>query len=563
MSLLFTFLANLWRALRNARRRLFGRPPDYVWLEVSGALPQFEPRVGFLRRRISPEPLTPSLEGMRERLDRIAADGRPEGVILRVRDLGADWAALEELRAEIVRFRERGGRVVAYLTEPDTPSYYLACAADEVVASPVSTVNVTGVRARINFVKDALAQAGLEAEVISVSPYKSAGDAFTRNDFSDEAREQAERLLDARFSELVEAVSSGRGMTEDETRPKIDRAPYAAREALAEGLLDGVCYEDELTERLRMDGKRSTLAEWGRARRALQVPYRTRVRRRVGLVSLSGVIVRGQSRKLPVPLPLVGREQAGSESVISALRVAEKNRRVAAVLFHVDSRGGDALASDLIWREVERIRAKKPVVVLMGASAASGGYYVSASADHIIARRGTITGSIGVIITRPIAAGLYEKLGVNPVALDRGAHAGLMDASRPTTPEELEILKRQLDHFYGEFKDRVSSGRGMDPEALEAIAGGRVWTGAEARDLGLVDEFGGFRDALRKAAELGETKDDPGALIKISPPRSGRPTPGDPVETAREMFEATLKTAGGLRGVRAWAATPYEVSEGW
>ncbi|MGI8858672.1 MAG: signal peptide peptidase SppA [Rubrobacteraceae bacterium] len=562
MSLIFTVLANLWRAFRNARVRLFGRPPDYVWLEVSGALPEFESRTGFLRRRVSPGPPAPTLEGIRERLDRISADGRPKGVVLRVRDLGADWAALEELRAEITRFRERGGRVVAYLTEPDTPSYYLACAAGEVFASPVSTVNVTGVRARVNFVKDALAQAGVEAEVISISPYKSAGDALTRNDFSEEAREQAERLLDARFSELIEAVSSGRNMTAEQARTKIDRAPYAAREALAEGLLDGVCYEDELAERLGMDGKHATLAEWGRALRALRVPYRTRVRRRIGLVSLSGAIVRGQSRKLPVPLPLVGREQAGSESVIGALRTAEKDRRIKVVLFHVDSRGGDALASDLIWREVERIRAKKPVVVLMGAAAASGGYYVSASANHVVARGGTITGSIGVIITRPIAAGLYEKLGVNPVALDRGAHAGLMDASRPSTPEELEILNRQLAHFYGEFKDRVSEGRSMDLESLERIAGGRVWTGAEARDLGLVDEVGGFRDALRKAAELGGTKDDPGALLKVSPPRSRRPTPGDPVETAREMVEATIRTAGGLRGVRAWAAAPYEVSDG-
>jgi len=562
MSLFSTVLANLWRSLRNARVRLLGRPPDFVWLEVSGTLPEFESPVGFLRRRVSPGPPAPSLEGLRERLERISADGRPRGVALRVRDLNAEWTALEELRMEVTRFRERGGRVVVYLTEPDTRSYYLACAADEVLASPVSTVNVTGVRARVTFVKDALEGAGVEAEVISVSPYKSAGDVFTRNDFSEEAREQAERLLDARFYELVEAISSGRNIGREEARARIDRAPFAAREALAEGLLDGVCYEDELAERLKTDGKQAAVAEWGRARRALRVPYRTLSRRRIGLVSLSGAIVRGRSRRLPVPLPLLGREQAGSESVISALRVAEKDRRIAAVLFHVDSRGGDALASDLIWREVERIRAKKPVVVLMGAAAASGGYYVSASADHIIARRGTITGSIGVIITRPIAAGLYEKLGVNPVALDRGARAGLMDASRPSTPEELEVLKRQLDHFYDEFKDRVSQGRGMDLEPLERIAGGRVWTGAEAQGLGLVDEVGGFRDALHKAAELGGTKDDLGVLVKVSPLRSGRPTPGDPVEAARETVEAMLRAAGELRGVRAWAAAPYEVYEG-
>ena len=560
MSFFFTILANLWRFSRNARARLLSRPPDFVWLEVSGALPEFEPQVGFLRRRVSPGPPAPSLEGLRERLDRISADGRPKGVVLRVRDLSAGWTALEELRMELARFRERGGQVVAYLTEPDPRSYYLACAADEVFASPVSTVNVTGVYARVNFLKDGLEHAGIEAEVISVSPYKSAGDVFTRNDFSDEAREQAERLLDARFATLVDAISEGRDMTVEEARAKIDRAPFSAREALDESLLDGVCYEDELAERLGTEERRATLAEWGRARRALRMPYRTLSRRRVGLVNLSGAIVRGRSRRLPVPLPLLGREHAGSESVIGALRVAEKDRRISAVLFHVDSPGGDALASDLIWREVHRIRAKKPVVVLMGAAAASGGYYVSASASHVIARASTITGSIGVIITRPVASGLYEKLGVNPVALDRGAHAGLMDASRPPTPEELDVLKRQLGNFYDEFKDRVSKGRGMSLESLERIAGGRVWTGAEALDLGLVDETGGFRDALRKAAELGETKEDPGVLVKIPPPRSGRPMPGDPVDAAREAVENTLRAAGEMRGV--WAIAPYEVSDG-
>ena len=562
MSLFLTALANVWRLLRNVRVRLLGRPPNFIWLEVAATLPEFETRLGFLRRRIPPGPAAPSLEGWRERFDRIADDGRPQGVVLCIRDLNADWTALEELRREISRYREHGGWVVAYLTEPDTRSYYLACAADEVLVSPVSTVNVTGVRTRVNFVKDALNGIGVEAEVIAVSPYKSAGDTFTRNDFSEEAREQAERLLNGRFSVLVDAIATGRDITPEDARAKIDRAPFSVGDALAENLIDGACYEDELAVRLGTDG-RASLAEWGRAQRALRVPYRTFSRRRVGMVSLSGTIVRGRSRKLPVPLPILGSEQAGSETVISALRAAEKNRRVAAVLFHVDSRGGDALASDLIWREVQRISAKKPVVVLMGAAAASGGYYVSASANHIVARSGTITGSIGVIITRPVAAGLYEKLGINPVALDRGAHAGLMDPSRPPTSDELAVLEDQLGNFYDEFKDRVSKGRNMGLESLERIAGGRVWTGGEARNLGLVDEVGGFREAFRKAAELGGVEEDHGALVKVLPPRSGRPMPGDPAEAARETVNAAVRALGELRGIRVWAAGPYDVFEGW
>jgi protease-4 len=302
--------------------------------------------------------------------------------------------------------------------------------------------------------------------------------------------------------------------------------------------------------------------EWSAARRSLRVPYRRSPRRRVGLVSLSGTIVRGKSRRLPVPLPLLGGEQAGSESVVAALRLAEKNRRVAAILFHVESPGGDALASDLIWREVERIRAKKPVVVLMGNAAASGGYYVSAAATYVVARRSTITGSIGVLSVRPVARGFYEKIGVHPAAVERGARAGLLDLSRSPTPEELRVLQDQISFIYDAFKERVTRGRGLGATELEDVAGGRVWTGVEALELGLADELGGFDEALRKARDLGKVeRDTPEALIKISPPRSGRPAPGKPAEAAREMVDEIRGAVLDLRAVRLWAISPYDIRE--
>src|SRR5215210_828789 len=251
MSLLTDVLVNLWRLLRNAYVRLLRRPPDYVAFEVAGSLPEFESRVGFIQRRLRPGPTGPSLEGLRGRLAGISADGRTRGVVLRLRSLDAGWAALEELRREITAFRERGGRVVAYLLDPvDSRSYYLACAADEIVATPLATIGVTGLRTRINFLKDTLDRVGLEAEVIAVSPYKSAGDPYVRRNFSKESREQAERLLDRRFEELVTAISQGRDLTPEETRARIEGAPYASTEALSGALLDGICYEDELPERL-------------------------------------------------------------------------------------------------------------------------------------------------------------------------------------------------------------------------------------------------------------------------------------------------------------------------
>ena len=563
MSLFTNALVNLWRLVRNARVRLLARPPDFVWIEVSGPLEEFETPVGFLGRRLARGPSPPSLERLRGMLDRICADGRPRGVVLRIKNLDAGWAAIEELRGEILAFRECGKRVVAYLADPvDTRSYFLACAAGEIFATPLASLNVTGLRAKVDFLKDALNNVGIEVEVVAVSPYKSAGERFVRDDFSDESREQVERLLDRRYEEVVHAVSESRDIPSEEVRMRIDLAPYGAREALSEDLLDGVLYEDELPAKLGSENRHARLAEWVRARRSLFLPYRKRSRNKIALVSLTGTIVRGRSRKLPVPVPFVGAEQAGSESVVAALRVTEKSRRISAVLFHVDSPGGDALASDLIWREVERIGAKKPVVVLMGNAAASGGYYVSVAASHVVARRGTVTGSIGVLIIRPVARGLYEKLGINPVALDRGAHAGLLDPGRRPDDEERRVIEGQIQCIYAEFKERVTRGRGIDAVALDGIAGGRVWTGTEALELGLVDELGGFREALRKARELGGIgRDVSEVLVRVNPPRGGRPSPGEPAQAAIDAVGETWRALSELRAGGVKAFGPYEISE--
>ncbi len=563
MSLLFDILMNAVNLLRNAFSRVLRRrPPDFVWLQITGSLPEIDDaRPNLLRRRLDPRPSPPSLEGIRSRLDRILADGRPRGVLLRLENLDAGWASLEELRQELHRFRSNGKKVVAYLVDPDTRSYYLAAAADEVFATPLATLNTVGLRARVNFLKDTLDLAGLRTEVVAVSPYKSAYGAVSRSDFSPEAREQTERLLDQRYEEIVAVISVERGLPPEEVRNLIDLAPYPARAAVRNGLLDGALYEDELSRRLGEESP-ARLAEWGAAQRVLHLPYRRRrAKKVVGLVSIRGVIVRGSSRRLPIPLPLLGREQAGSDSVVAALRVAERSRRIGAVLLHVESPGGDALASDLIWREVQRINAKKPVVVLMGNAAASGGYYVSAPASRVFARKNTITGSIGVILTRPVAANLLDKLKVNPVTIESGARSNLLEPRRVPTTDELAVLNEQLQNFYREFKDRVEKGRNLSPQSLEEVAGGRVWTGAEALELGLVDETGGFRDALDEARRLaGIPEGAPDALVKVTPPRGARPIPGEPVREAVEVMSGALSA---LASARVWALAPYEISDDW
>jgi protease-4 len=297
MSLLINALLNFLRFLRNVRRAL-RRSPDFVWMPVTGALPELKPsHRSRLSRRLDPRTLAPSLEDIRARLDRVLADGRVRGVILRVENLDAGWAALEELRTEIDRCREQGKGVVAYLADGgDTRSYYLASAADEIFASPLSTLSVVGLRVRVNFLKDALGSLGLETEVIAVSPYKSAADPISRTDFSKESREQVERLLDRRFDTLVTGISAGRDISPERVRFLIDNAPYSAAEAVEKRLIDGALYEDELTCRLSSGDKPAKLVEWGEARKVLRVPYRRRTRKVVGLVGVEGTVVRGSSR---------------------------------------------------------------------------------------------------------------------------------------------------------------------------------------------------------------------------------------------------------------------------
>jgi protease-4 len=219
---------------------------------------------------------------------------------------------------------------------------------------------------------------------------------------------------------------------------------------------------------------------------------------------VEGTIVLGASHRLPslpIPLPFLQR-QAGSDTVIQTLRAAGKARRIAAVVLHVDSPGGSALASDLIWREVLRLREQKPVVVLMGDQATSGGYYVSAPANAIVAQPLTLTGSIGIWGGKLVTAGLYDLLRVGRGVVQRGGRAGLYSDAAPFTAEEREAVRREIGHGYARFKSRVADGRGMTPEQVEAISRGRVWTGKQAWEHGLVDELGGFETALRRAKEL-------------------------------------------------------------
>jgi protease-4 len=322
---------------------------------------------------------------------------------------------------------------------------------------------------------------------------------------TDAHREMLESLLDSLYEELIEAIADGRSSTAKRIRKLLDSAPLTATAAHEAGLVDGVCYEDELPAHLGTSRHPTTLITWEQAQRRLVRPRRWHSHKAIGVIPLEGLIVPGPSREPPIPLPIplpVPSRQAGSDTLAQQLRAAAQDARLAAVVLHVDSPGGSSLASDLIWREVERLRQAKPVVVYMSNQAASGGYYVSAPASAIVAQPTTLTGSIGIWGGKIVTRGLYEKVQAHREVISRGKAAGLYTDMSAFGDEERAKIRAEIGDGYARFKARVAAGRGMGEDEVEAIARGRVWTGAQAVDRGLIDQLGDLHAAAARAREL-------------------------------------------------------------
>ncbi len=545
---------------RRARRKL----PPYIVLSLEGEIVDLPPPTpelpiplpGFLRRYV-PLPSGPiNLIGLRRLFEQLQQDPRVKGVVLKI-DSMTNASIYQSLRTLIVAFRAGGKRVVAYADSFGPYQYYLACACNQIIMPPSADWDVRGFANEYLFFKDALDRVGVGVDVVNVSPFKSAGDQLARNDFSAESRAQAEWLLDARYSELVRGIAEGRHMREDQVRQLIDQAPLSAEDAVTQGLLDKALYEDQIENYLMpeaaaepapsetpapaTDGlsrlerfwpalakrirKARTVASpksrvWtklGPARKALLVPDIEYGEKYVGIINIEGLIVPGQSRKSPLPIPLFTDEVAGSDSLVASIRAAMDDDEIGAVILHVDSQGGSALASDLIAHEVRRLREKKPVVAYLGSIAASGGYYVAALAHHIIAQPLTITGSIGVILIKPHVDGAYGKFDLRRTTLQRGKNASLFDDT-PLTEEERIVVEGIVSRSYTDFKRIVAEGRQLPIDSLEPICGGRVWTGTQAHERKLVDTLGDFSVALDKARELAQLPADKRTPIHIYRP---------------------------------------------
>jgi protease-4 len=500
----------------------FSPGPDFVHLEIAGRLPERRRRLegwrGWLQRRFSHP--RESLEVWRERLTLLAGDPRLQGVIVTVGAVQAGLPALESLRRSLVAFRNSGKRLIVYLMSANLATYYLASAADTILAPESLELALYGLRTEVTFLRTALDQLGIRPQFHHIAEYKSAANRFLYPEMPAAQREMLTSLLENTFEELVGTIASARHLPVEKVRQAIDRGLLSAKEALAGQLLDGIAFADELPTLLSQGGQPVTIQPWERASHRIFHPYhwRSLERRAIGVVQLLGTIVPGESRDLPLPLPLIGQQLAGHETIAQALRRAESSPRIKAIVFHVDSPGGSAIASDLIWREVSRIQRQKPVVVFMGNIAASGGYYVACGARHIVASATTLTGSIGVIAGKINLAGLLEKAGGRREIVSLGATASMPSAFTSYSDDEWALLRKWMDEIYQRFKARVAGGRGRSVEAIEEVARGRVWTGRQALELGLVDEVGDFETAVGKAKELaGIPLDADVPLIPIRP----------------------------------------------
>jgi protease IV len=442
------------------------------------------------------------VEGLRRARD----DDRVRVLVAKVGGHGIGLARIQEIREAVAGFRASGKLAVAWaetfgeFTGGNLP-YYLATAFDRIYLQPSGTVGLTGVAVEHLFLRDALARVGVGFQSAKRYEYKTAADQLTEQGFTGPAREAAERLAVSVAEQLSKAVAERRGKTAEQARALLDRGPFLAEDAVAEGLVDTLGYRDEVyADVQKQAGKDAILLYLSRYQRAHALAQRARRppnprERCVAVVYASGPIKQGRSSRGPV-----GGGAMGSDTVSAALRSARKDDRVRAVLLRVNSPGGSAVASDTIWREVTRLRASgKPVVVSMSDVAASGGYYISMAADVIVAQPGTLTGSIGVILGKPVFADALERAGVAIDSVAEGARATMFAPTHPFTDDEWDRINTWLDAVYRDFTQKVAAGRRMPVERVHELARGRVWTGADAAENGLVDSLGGMADAAEIA----------------------------------------------------------------
>lgn len=506
-------IAVIWAALRKSEPYI--RDNSVLALRVAGSLPDYSPDDPFKKFFGGPDQ---SLTGLVMQFKKAKADKRIKAILLDINMSGVGWGKAEELRDAIIDFRSSGKPVYAYIEFGLNKEYYIATACDKIVVPPPGELFINGLAADVMFFRGSLDKLGIYPDIFQIGKYKSAGNTFTQKEMTDAHREYVNSLLDDLFNRYVETIAQTRHKTADEVRALIDNAPYDAFQAKDAGLIDEALYKDELLKQLKN--------QLGYKETDTFVPVRATDYRdvspeslglnkgeRIAVIYATGDINSGRSENSPS-----GNQSIGSDTVAKALDDAAADKTIKAIVLRVDSPGGSGLASDIIWRSVEAANQKKPVVVSMSDVAASGGYYISASARKIIAQPSTITGSIGVVAGKPVVRGFYDWLGISNEYVLRGKTAGMFRETEKFSDEERVKFEEWIKTtYYRNFVPKVAKGRNKDSEYIDSIAQGRVWTGGQAKDRGLVDEFGGLDKAIEVAKQLANIPAEKGVERVILP----------------------------------------------
>lgn len=541
--------------LRGSRGRSpFGGGESYLALNLTGEVPEMPASEFGSFFESSP----PSLRALVESLERAAGDPKVKAVVLRVSVLpDSGWGKVQELRDAITRFRKSGKPAYAHLEFCGNKEYYLATACSKVYAVPGALLDVSGLRAEVTFLRKTLDKLGVQAQFEGVGKYKNAPNQFTESGFTEPHREQTQALLDGLFEQYLAAISAARGKSKAQVRAAVDAGPYTAEDALAAGLVDELLYQDELDTRLK-SAERVTPGRYVRSARGFGFDGRPKV----ALVYAVGEIVSGESQASGL-----GGEFAGSDTVARAIRQARTDPAIRAIVLRVDSPGGSGTASDVIWREMGLARKAKPVVVSMGDVAASGGYYIGMGGDAIVAQPGTITGSIGVFGGKFSLRGLYDKVGLTKEILTHGRNAALFTEYRPWSEEERAKVRSLMVSFYETFVTKAAQGRHKTYEEVDRIAQGRVWTGAEALKVGLVDRLGGLDVALAVAKERAKLGKDQEVALVVLPRRKSffealmeRQEENVAEKVLPADMRSVLRWISSLNGTGPIARLPFELS---
>lgn len=499
-------------AIRGERPSI--RDNSVLALKISGAMPDYVPDDPF-RRLFGGQPQ--SLGSLMAQFRKAKVDKRISAVLLDIDMSEAGWAKSEEIRGAIEDFRSSGKPVYAYMETGLNKDYYIATACDKIFVPPPGELFTIGLAADVMFFRGSLDKLGIYPDMYQIGKYKSAGDTFTQKQMTDAHREYINALLDDLYGRYLDGISKARKKSVDEVKALIDDAPYSAAKAKEIGLIDGALYRDDVEKELKKRlGYKDTddlhVARGSDYRQISQESLGLNKGDKIAVVYAAGDITSGKST-----FGGSGQETIGSDSLVRTINDVRDDKSIKAIVLRIDSPGGSGLASDIIWRAIEAAKAKKPVVVSMSDVAASGGYYIACNANKIVAEPSTITGSIGVVGGKPVIKGFYDWIGVTNEYVMRGKNAGMFRESEKFSDTERAKFQEFLQSTYQDFTSKVAKGRGKEQTYIDSIGQGRVWTGNQGKDRGLVDEYGGLDKAIEIAKQLAKIPADKGIERVILP----------------------------------------------